>query len=157
MINNKGETFIFSTYLGKNDTWWTLRPGPKNSNKTRPLRPVLAHKATAKNTISTNTEITAYLDNAWALFSMITEGEAAILLETTQRAFRNQSQSKQRSTYEINICKQTRRKCSSPGAPPMDDLCVMSSSLEAECQPCEIWDPSWYQDHGQATTICRPL
>ena len=29
---------------------------------------------------------------------MITEGEAAILLETTQRAFRNQSQSKQRST-----------------------------------------------------------
>ena len=29
---------------------------------------------------------------------MITEGEDAILLETTQRAFRNQSQSKQRST-----------------------------------------------------------
>ena len=29
---------------------------------------------------------------------MITEGEAAILLETTQRAFCNQSQSKQRST-----------------------------------------------------------
>ena len=29
---------------------------------------------------------------------MITEGEAAILLETTRRAFRNQSQSKQRST-----------------------------------------------------------
>ena len=29
---------------------------------------------------------------------MITVGEAAILLETTQRAFRNQSQSKQRST-----------------------------------------------------------
>ena len=29
---------------------------------------------------------------------MITEGEAAILLETTWRAFRNQSQSKQRST-----------------------------------------------------------
>ena len=29
---------------------------------------------------------------------MITEGGAAILLETTQRAFRNQSQSKQRST-----------------------------------------------------------
>ena len=29
---------------------------------------------------------------------MITEGEVAILLETTRRAFRNQSQSKQRST-----------------------------------------------------------
>ena len=29
---------------------------------------------------------------------MITEGEAAILLEMTQRAFHNQSQSKQRST-----------------------------------------------------------
>ena len=29
-----------------------------------------------------------YLENAWALL-MITEGEAAILLETTQRAFRN--------------------------------------------------------------------
>ena len=28
---------------------------------------------------------------------MITEGEAAIPLETTRRAFRNQSQSKQRS------------------------------------------------------------
>ena len=34
-----------------------------------------------------------YLENACALFSMITEGEAAILLETTLRAFRNQSQS----------------------------------------------------------------
>ena len=32
---------------------------------------------------------------------MITEGEAAILLETTQRAFRNQSQSKQRSTLVV--------------------------------------------------------
>ena len=34
---------------------------------------------------------------------MITEGEAAILLETTQRAFRNQSQSKQRSTLVCRI------------------------------------------------------
>ena len=34
---------------------------------------------------------------------MITEGEAAILLEeTTQLAFRNQSQSKQRSTLDID-------------------------------------------------------
>ena len=39
-----------------------------------------------------------YLENAWALFAMITEGEVAIMLETTQRAFHNQSQSKQRST-----------------------------------------------------------
>ena len=34
---------------------------------------------------------------------MITEGEAAILLETTRRAFRNQSQSKQRSTLNGTI------------------------------------------------------
>ena len=39
-----------------------------------------------------------YLENAWTSNQMITEGEAAILLETTRRAFRNQSQSKQRST-----------------------------------------------------------
>ena len=42
-----------------------------------------------------------YLENAWALFSMITEGEAAILLETTRHALGNQWQSKQRST----LCK----------------------------------------------------
>ena len=36
---------------------------------------------------------------------MITEGEAAIPLETTRRAFRNQSQSKQRSDLDIkDIC-----------------------------------------------------
>ena len=35
---------------------------------------------------------------------MITEGEAAILLETTRRTFRNQSQSKQRSTLVIYEC-----------------------------------------------------
>ena len=33
---------------------------------------------------------------------MITEAEAAILLETTRRAFGNQSQSKQRSTLNKN-------------------------------------------------------
>ena len=38
-----------------------------------------------------------YLENAWSSKQMITEGEAAILLETTRRAFGNQSQSKQRS------------------------------------------------------------
>ena len=40
-----------------------------------------------------------YLENAWTSKQMITEGEAAsaIPLETTRRAFRNQSQSKQRS------------------------------------------------------------
>ena len=32
---------------------------------------------------------------------MITEGEAAILLDTTLRAFGNQSQSKQRSTLKV--------------------------------------------------------
>ena len=39
-----------------------------------------------------------YLENAWSSKQMITEGKADILLETTRRAFRNQSQSKQRST-----------------------------------------------------------
>ena len=34
---------------------------------------------------------------------MITEGEAAILLETTLRAFGNQSQSKQRSTLAYKV------------------------------------------------------
>ena len=34
---------------------------------------------------------------------MIMEGATANLLETTQRAFRNQSQSKQRSTLHIMI------------------------------------------------------
>ena len=43
-------------------------------------------------------KIIVYLENAWTSNQMITEGEPAILLETTQRAFRNQSQSKQRST-----------------------------------------------------------
>ena len=42
-----------------------------------------------------------YLENAWTSKQMITEGEAAILLETTRRAFRNQSQSKQRSTLDV--------------------------------------------------------
>ena len=40
--------------------------------------------------------IIAYLENAWNSKQMIIEGEAAIPLETTQRAFGNQSQSKQR-------------------------------------------------------------
>ena len=42
--------------------------------------------------------IIVYLENAWDLFSMITEGATANLLETTQRAFCDQSQSEQRST-----------------------------------------------------------
>ena len=46
--------------------------------------------------------IIVYLENAWTSNQMITEGEAAILLETTRRAFRNQSQSKQRSTLDID-------------------------------------------------------
>ena len=42
--------------------------------------------------------IIVYLENAWSSKQMITEGASAIPLETTRRAFRNQSQSKQRST-----------------------------------------------------------
>ena len=38
-----------------------------------------------------------YLENAWTSKQRIMQGEAAIPLETTRRAFRNQSQSKQRS------------------------------------------------------------
>ena len=45
-----------------------------------------------------------YLENAWTSNQMITEGEAAILLETTRRAFRNQSQSKQRSALTLKFC-----------------------------------------------------
>ena len=37
-----------------------------------------------------------YLENAWNSKQMITEGECAILQETTRRAFGSQSQSKQR-------------------------------------------------------------
>ena len=40
--------------------------------------------------------IIVYLENAWNSKQMITEGEFAILQETTRRAFGNQSQSKQR-------------------------------------------------------------
>ena len=42
-----------------------------------------------------------YLENAWNSKQMIMEGKAAILLETTRRAFGNQSQSKQRSTLVL--------------------------------------------------------
>ena len=38
-----------------------------------------------------------YLENAWNSKQMITEGEAAIPLETTRLAFGNHSQSKQKS------------------------------------------------------------
>ena len=38
-----------------------------------------------------------YLENAWTSKQMITEGEAAIPLDTTRCPFGNQSQSKQRS------------------------------------------------------------
>ena len=37
-----------------------------------------------------------HLEKGWNSKRMIIEGEAAILLETTRRAFRNQQQSKQR-------------------------------------------------------------
>ena len=41
--------------------------------------------------------VIVYLENAWKSKQMITEGEAAIPLETTRRAFGNQEKSKQRS------------------------------------------------------------
>ena len=42
-------------------------------------------------------QIKVLLENGWNSKRMITEGDAAILLETTRRAFRNQEKSKQRS------------------------------------------------------------
>ena len=41
------------------------------------------------------------LEKGWNSKQMITEGEAAILLETTRRAFRNQEKSKQRSAITL--------------------------------------------------------
>ena len=40
------------------------------------------------------------LENGWNSKQMITEGEAAIPLKTTQHAFPNQEKTKQRSTIE---------------------------------------------------------
>ena len=45
------------------------------------------------------------LENGWNSKPMITEGEAAIPLETTLHAFRNQEKTKQRSTIIITISK----------------------------------------------------
>ena len=47
-----------------------------------------------------------YLENAWNSNQMITEGKAAIPLETTRRAFGNKEKSKQRSAIAENteIC-----------------------------------------------------
>ena len=53
-----------------------------------------------------------YLENAWSSKQMITEGEAAIPLETTRRAFSNQSQSKQRSILvNIDVTIKSSRVC----------------------------------------------
>ena len=41
------------------------------------------------------------LGNGWNSKQMITEGDTAILLETTLHAFRNQEKTKQRSTIEL--------------------------------------------------------
>ena len=41
------------------------------------------------------------LENGWNSKQMITEGEAAIPLETTLHAFRNQEKTKQRSTIDL--------------------------------------------------------
>ena len=43
-----------------------------------------------------------YLENTWSSKQMITEGETTIPLDTTRRAIRNQSQSKQRSALIEN-------------------------------------------------------
>ena len=42
-----------------------------------------------------------HLENVWTFEQMITEGDAAIPLEATRRAFRNQEQSKQRSAINL--------------------------------------------------------
>ena len=52
------------------------------------------------------TTIKVHLKNVWTSKQMITEGDAAILLETTRRAFRNQEQSKQRSAIVSMIFRQ---------------------------------------------------
>ena len=44
-----------------------------------------------------------HLENGWNSKRMITEGEAAIPLETTRRAFGNQEKSKQRSAIATNF------------------------------------------------------
>ena len=44
-----------------------------------------------------------HLENGWNSYQMITEGEAAIPLETTLHAFRNQEETKQRSTITKNL------------------------------------------------------
>ena len=44
------------------------------------------------------TKTKVLLENGWNFKQMITEGEAAIPLETTLHAFRNQEKTKQRST-----------------------------------------------------------
>ena len=45
--------------------------------------------------------IKVLLENGWNSKQMITEGEAAIPLETTLHAFRNQEKTKQRSNIAI--------------------------------------------------------
>ena len=47
--------------------------------------------------------IKVLLENGWNSKQMITEGEAAIPLETTLHAFRNQEKTKQRSTIVFLI------------------------------------------------------
>ncbi len=54
--------------------------------------------------------IKVLLENGWNSKQMITEGEAAIPLETTLHAFRNQEKTKQRSTIVSRNEKQTLRK-----------------------------------------------
>ena len=53
-----------------------------------------------------------YLENAWSSKQMITEGEAAIPLESTLYAFRNQEETKQISTIVLCISSLNFRICS---------------------------------------------
>ena len=51
-------------------------------------------------------KIKVLLENCWNSNQMITEGEVAIPLETSRRAFRNQEKSKQKSVIIgwLNLC-----------------------------------------------------
>ena len=55
-------------------------------------------KCNHKKRLSNCKQIKVLLENGWNCKQMITESEAAIPLETTLHAFRNQEKTKQRST-----------------------------------------------------------
>ena len=59
-------------------------------------------KCNHKKRLSNCKQIKVLLENGWNCKQMITESEAAIPLETTLHAFRNQEKTKQRSTIVID-------------------------------------------------------